>query len=55
MLMARNRLDNEINIIDMIKKQRYFEKAIQILLPLKKRLDLKERSRYIAIKPDMSD
>ena len=50
--MARNKLNKEINIIEIVKSWRYFERALHHLLPEKKRLDLKEKSRYIAINPD---
>ena len=53
MQMARERLDKEINIIDMIKDWRYFKLAIShIIKDERKRLSLKERSRYYTIKPD---
>ena len=51
MKMAREKLDKEINIIEIVKSWRYFESALRFLLPEKKRLDFKERSRYIAIDP----
>lgn len=35
MQQAREKLDKEINIIEMVKAWRYFEKAIRFLLPLK--------------------
>ena len=50
--MAREKLDKEINIIEMVKSWRYFEQAIKYLLPEKQRLDFKERARYIAVDPD---
>ena len=53
--MAREKLNKEINIIEMVKSWRYFERAIRFLLPLKQRLDFKERSRYIAIDPDQDE
>ena len=52
MAMARERLDREINIIEIVKSWRYFDNALRYLLPEGKRMDLKERARYIAIKPD---
>ena len=36
----------------MVKSWRYFESAIRFLLPERKRLDLKERSRYLTVDPD---
>lgn len=53
MEMAREKLDKEINIIEIVKSWRFFENAFKFLLPEAKRLDLKERSRYIAIQPDV--
>ena len=50
--MARNKLDKEINIIEIVKSWRYFENAIKVLLPERQRLDLKEFARYISIDPD---
>ena len=50
--MARNKLNKEINIIEIVKSWRYFERALHHLLPENKRLDFKEKSRYIAINPD---
>ena len=53
--MARDKLDKEINIIEIVKSWRYFELAIKSLLEERKRIDLKEKSRYIAINPDLAD
>ena len=50
--MARTKLDKEVNIIEIVKSWRYFESAIKFLLSEKKRLDLKERSRYLTVDPD---
>ena len=44
--MAREKLHKEINIIEIVKSWRYYESALHHLLPEKKRLDFKERSRY---------
>lgn len=52
MKMAREKLDKEINIIEMVKSWRYFEQALKYLLPEKQRLDFKERARYMTINPD---
>ena len=52
MEIARNKLDKEINIIEIVKSWRYFERALKFLLPEKKRLDFKERSRYLTVNPD---
>ena len=55
MAMAREKLDKEINIIDIVKSYRYFNGALRFLLTESKRMDLKERARYIAINPDRSE
>ena len=52
MEMARKKLDQEINIIEIVKSRRFFKKALKILLSKKKRMELKERSRYISIDPN---
>ena len=54
MKMARDKLETKINIIEIVKSWRYFENALKELLPERKRIDLKERSRYIQIDPDES-
>ena len=41
-----------MNIIEIVKKLRYFRKAINLLIGHNKRYDLKERSRYITIDPE---
>ena len=53
--MAREKLNKEINIIEIVKSWRYYESALHHLLPEKKRLDLKERSRYHQINPDLDE
>ena len=53
--MARDKLDKEINIIEIVKSWRYFELAVKYLLEERKRIDFKEKSRYIAINPDSAD
>ena len=53
--MARDKLDKEINIIEIVKSWRYFELAVKYLLEERKRIDFKEKSRYIAINPDPAD
>ena len=55
MSMAREKLCREINIIEMVKSWRYFENAFNYLIPEKKRLSLKEYSRYLSIDPDKAD
>ena len=53
LLKARDKLDKEINIIEIVKSWRYYEQAIRYLLPEAQRLDLKARSRYEAVDPDL--
>ena len=55
MSMAREKLCREINIIEIVKSWRYFENAFNYLIPEKKRLSLKEYSRYLSIDPDNAD
>ena len=50
--IAREKLNKEINIIEIVKSWRYFNKALNHLLPEKQRLDFKERTRYFTINPD---
>ena len=45
-------MEQETNIIEIIKSKRYIERALRHLLNEKKRFEFKERSRYIAIDPD---
>ena len=54
MQMAREKLNKEINIIEIVKDWRYFKTALNsLIVDEKKRYDLKERSRYFCIKPDL--
>ena len=39
-------------MIEFIKKQRYFSKAIKLLITPKDRLKLKEKTRYYVVDPD---
>ena len=48
---ARNKLDQEINIIDIVKSRRYISMALRHLLPQRKRQELLEKSQYIKIFP----
>jgi hypothetical protein len=43
---ARKRMREEIDIVKIIKTQRYFEAALKLLLKENKRLKLKAHSRY---------
>ena len=49
---AREKLNKEVNIIEIVKSWRYYERCLKYLLPEKARMDFKERSRYITINPD---
>ena len=53
--MAIKELDEEIDIIEMIKSRRYFKMALRHLLPERLRMDLKQRSRYIMIDPEKEE
>ena len=55
MQMARDKLNEEINIIEIVKSWRYFRRALQILLSPEQKIKCKERSRYIAINPDFCE
>ena len=45
-------MEQELCIIEFIKKQRYLSKAIKRLLSPKERLELKEKTRYFVIDPE---
>ena len=49
---ARDNLQKEIDIIRIIKRQRYIYMAIKSLLTADQRKLLKERGKFIAIDPD---
>ena len=49
---ARDALEKEINIIEIIKSRRYFNGALKQLLSKKQRMKIKERSRYLTVDPD---
>ena len=51
--LARAKLYKEVNIIEIVKSWRYFQRAIRFLLTENKSLDLKERARYITVDPDL--
>ena len=50
--LAQDAMDREIDIIELIKSQRYFKLVIKHLLSPEMRMKIKERSRYIRIDPD---
>jgi len=45
-------MQQETNIIEIIKSRRYFNAALRFLLDKKQRMRLKERGRYTVINPD---
>ena len=45
-------MDREVDIIELIKSSRFIKIALKHLLTNKKRMELKERSRYLCINPD---
>ena len=52
---AIKKMDDEIDIIEMIKSRRYFKEALRKLMSAEKRMKLKEKTRYIMIDPDLDD
>ena len=52
---ARERMQRETNILEIIKSRRYFNAAIRFLLTKKQRMKLKERGRYTVINPDYTN
>ena len=55
MSIAQERLDKEINIIEIIKSRRYFESAFKFLLTENQRMEMKQKARYIAIDPNRKE
>ena len=54
MQIAREQMMSEINIITIVKTQRYIKAALKFLLSAHKRLKLKEHKRYIQINPEQT-
>ena len=52
---AIREMDDEIDIIEMIKSRRFFKTAFRQLIPSEERMRLKEKSRYIMIDPESDD
>jgi hypothetical protein len=46
---ARQTLEQEVNIVDMVRSMRYFKMSLRHLISQKKRDELEENSRYIYI------
>ena len=40
-----------MDVIELIKKQRYFTKALKILLTSEQRLEVREQTRYLLVDP----
>lgn len=53
--MAHQKLNEEMNVIELIKMQRYFAKALRSLLTAGQRFELREQTRYLIIDPATSD
>ena len=52
---AREKLEKELNVIELIKSRRYFAKALKMLVPPETRLRLREQTRYLLIDPESDD
>ena len=52
MRKAREKLNEELNIVQNIKSWRYMERALQKLLTRNKRLKMKEKARYVVVDPE---
>ena len=52
---ARERLEKELNVIELIKSRRYFAKALKMLVPPETRLRLREETRYLVIDPESEE
>ena len=50
--LARQRLESETSIIEIIKSRRYFNAALRFLMSKQQRMKLKERGRYTVVNPD---
>ena len=53
--IARRQLQSEVNIFDIIASRRYFNSALNYLIPEKKRLELKKQAEYITVDPDLDE
>ena len=51
---ARERMEQEINIVHIVKSRRYFQRALRLLLSRRTREQMQKQSRYIYINPDDS-
>ena len=52
---ARDKLESELNVIELIKSRRYFAKALKTLIPADQRLKLREQTRYLVIDPESEE
>ena len=53
--MAREKLNSEINIVEIVKSWRYYQNALKNLLPENERINFKKRARYQLINPDIDE
>lgn len=53
--IGRDKLDKEINIIEIIKSRRYFKASLKLLLTKKQRERLQRKTQYIHVDPEGSD
>ena len=52
MRKAREKLNEELNVVQIIKSWRYMERALAKLLTDKDKLRMKEKARYVVIDPE---
>ena len=50
---AREKLGQEINIVEVVKSWRYMERALNYLISKEMRLQMKEKARYVVIDPEL--
>ena len=53
--IAKKSLANELDLVTVIKKQRYFNEALKNLLTLEQRMKLKEQANFITVDPSNED
>ena len=51
---AREKLEKELNMIELLKSLRYHHLALKKLLPADVRFSLKEQTRHVMVDPDSS-
>ena len=52
---ARKKLDAEIDFIHLVKKIRFFESALEVLIPAEKRAELRKKAKYVTINSSTDD